>query len=160
MGFSPCLLLALLGATRTTNPSGHVFRTNCAHSDRWASAKTSRAVAWQAQRPLSDRCSKEILGSHESRPAPPPCSPSPLTGEHWSRVKPPCWLLTRWRISFLEPGKAVQIHQIFRLHVCGWAKGKMCLMPELYPLVMGKASALFPRESLCWLGKTLPPHMY
>lgn len=33
-------------------------------------------------------------------------------------------------------------------------------MPELYPLVMGKASALFPRESLCWLGKTLPPHMY
>lgn len=53
-------------------------------------------------------------------------------------------LLTRWGISFLEPGKAAQIHQVFRLRVCGWAKGKMCLTPELYPLVVERASALSP----------------
>lgn len=137
MGFSLCLLLALLEPHEPQIPLGMFSLPaqccGCAHSDRWASAKTSRAVAWQAQRPLSNQCTKEIP---ESRPASPPCSPSPLTRGALEQGKTSLLresprLLTGWGIPFLEPGKAVQIHQIFRLHVCGWAKGKLCLVPEL-----------------------------
>lgn len=84
-------------------------------------------------------CSRESLTSLQ------PISPTQgALGQGKTSLLESPRLLTRWGISFLEPGIVVQTHQIFRFHVCGWAKGKLCLMPELYPPVMERASALSP----------------